>query len=154
MKSNYEPKNVIPQKYRNNPDRRRPLRANLDSIEQQKKVEEMAKKNFEHYGNNRTVVEEGTKNRLEALPYNLPEKYVLEKDKTSFYYGYYEKGTRTINAQIKILSPERLEAIGKNDALDDNIIFEQLPEEIKNNPFYLSGYNIGYNEKKTKGKGR
>ena len=54
----------------------------------------------------------------------------------------------------KNYTPQSLMMIGYNDARDSHIIFNDLPETIRNCPEYLEGYRRGLEEEQTKSKHR
>lgn len=96
--------------------------------------------------------------RLTAKPYNFssidPIKasndiQSLSGDERSYYYGYYVLASEKIAIQIKYPSIARLVTIrevGYNDAQDNNISLEELPEEMKSSKEYLEGYKKGLEE--------
>lgn len=116
----------------------------------EKNAQETQKKNREHYGSGK-YIEEGTNHRLAGIPYS-PREEILKSidDERSYFYGYYEKGTRTLAVKIAYnkLLEDGIYLIGYNDGQDENIIFESLPEEIKTNEYYIAGFEQGLKKNK------
>lgn len=124
-------------------------------FESERKNKENVIRNYENHGSGK-FVSEGTIARLKALPLDIPENILLEGDIISYYYGYYERGTRLIRILIEEgcvktgnveITPENfeieLEKIAINDGMNPEIDFNSLPEVIKNNIIYKSGFDAG-----------
>ena len=79
-----------------------------------------------------------------------------ENELISYEYGYKEQANRMLMIGIldKNYTPQSLMMIGYNDARDSHIIFNDLPETIRNCPEYLEGYRRGLEEEQTKSKHR
>ena len=50
----------------------------------------------------------------------------------------------------KKYTDDSLRMIGYNDAQDENIVFEELPEAVRECAAYLEGYKLGLEKSKTK----
>ena len=113
------------------------------------------KQNYEHRGTGK-FIPEGTIARLKAIPYYVPENIVNEGDIISYHNGYYERGTRLIeiliregnvktgNVEINSENFEiELRKIAINDGMNPEIDFKNLPDIIKFNTIYASGFIEG-----------
>lgn len=122
----------------------------------------------EKYGNKK-YYEPGIKDRLFTGQYSVPD--TTNKDSINSYIkGYYDGANDQLNIMIRsnvitervlklsdnseISLEELLMTVGYHDAFNTNIIFEELPEIIKNNKYYQEGYNSGYDSQKSQGRGR
>lgn len=70
----------------------------------------------------------------------------------SYHYGYTALASRTLAVSIpeKKYTDDSLRMIGYNDAQDENIVFEELPEAVRECAAYLEGYKLGLEKSKTK----
>ena len=59
-------------------------------------------------------------------------------------------GSRVPNCTRKKYTDDSLRMIGYNDAQDENIVFEELPEAVRECAAYLEGYKLGLEKSKTK----
>lgn len=154
-----EPNNLFSNKHKNN------IRKSLDRkdiLVQQSGISEMElreekkkKENYEKYGQGR-FTSEGTIARLKGIPFKMPESLKYEGDKISYHYGYYERGTRLLailieNKEVKTgnvrISPEEfafvLRKIAINDGMNPEIEFTTLPETVRYNDIYATGFMEG-----------
>ena len=144
-----------------------------ESLEKQK---QQKIKNFNTYGNGK-YINVGASDRLLGNPFQIPESAVSTADIQSYYYGYYQKAnmnlkiycngaipdylksefynTFNLNPETDSLTREQimlrinqiLIKIGYQDSQNEEISYEDLPEDIKNNEYYNLGYNAKLNEK-------
>lgn len=122
----------------------------------EKKAKENAVNKLNTSGNNRTLIEKGKQDRLAGLSlegnlYNI-EGITGKYDLVSYHYGYTALASRTLAVSIleKKYTDDSLRMIGYNDAQDENIVFEELPEVIKECAAYLEGYKLGLEKSKNK----
>ena len=118
------------------------------------------KENIKKYGTSPKKMEQGKNDRLAGLSLE-GNKYDIEDIKNegeliSYEYGYKDQANRMLMIGIlnKKYTSQSLMMIGYNDARDEHIIFNDLPETIKNCPEYLEGYRRGLEEEQAKGKHR
>lgn len=133
------------------------LTSNMIAEENQK---EKRKQNLKKYGTSPEKMEKGKNDRLAGLSLE-GNKYDIDEIKNeneliSYEYGYKEQANRMLMIGIldKNYTPQSLMMIGYNDARDSHIIFNDLPETIRNCPEYLEGYRRGLEEEQTKSKHR
>ena len=133
------------------------LASNMIAEENQK---EKRKQNLKKYGTRPEKMEQGKNDRLAGLSLE-GNKYDIDEIKNeneliSYEYGYKEQANRMLMIGIldKNYTPQSLMMIGYNDARDSHIIFNDLPETIRNCPEYLEGYRRGLEEEQTKSKHR
>ena len=105
-------------------------------------------------------MEQGKNDRLAGLSLE-GNKYDIEDIKNegeliSYEYGYKDQANRMLMIGIlnKKYTSQSLMMIGYNDARDEHIIFNDLPETIRNCPEYLEGYRRGFEEEQAKEKHR
>ena len=133
------------------------LASNMIAEENQK---EKRKQNLKKYGTSPEKMEKGKNDRLAGLSLE-GNKYDIDEIKNeneliSYEYGYKEQANRMLMIGIldKNYTPQSLMMIGYNDARDSHIIFNDLPETIRNCPEYLEGYRRGLEEEQAKEKHR
>lgn len=122
----------------------------------ERKAKENAMNKLNTSGNNRTLIEKGKHDRLAGLSvegnlYNI-EGITGKYDLISYHYGYTTLANRTLAVSIleKKYTDDSLKMIGYNDAQDENIVFEELPEAVRECAAYLEGYKLGLEKSKTK----
>lgn len=119
-----------------------------------------AQKEYQTRGTKK-YTKEGIIDRLSAKPYNFSliahrkssrDGVNLTGDERSYYYGYTALASRTLAVSIpeKKYTDDSLRMIGYNDAQDENIVFEELPEAVRECAAYLEGYKLGLEKSKTK----
>ena len=107
------------------------------------------------------VSEDGTTILLEIKnqpPKNIEISEVAGKIKDTMLYLFNNNYELLQNSKIKffLAIPEKkytddsLRMIGYNDAQDENIVFEELPEAVRECAAYLEGYKLGLEKSKTK----
>lgn len=115
------------------------------------------KNNFERYGKSKEYIEIGIKERLSALhDFSIRSRITTEVENVkrsellAYVYGYTGASDRRLVIGIvdREFKDEQLEHIGYIDAIDPNIEFEKLPNKIKENIHYLTGYKQGLEETK------
>lgn len=142
-------------------------------IEERKKHNDENKlKHYQNYGNGKFIAQ-GTIDRLLGRSYSLPEQAKSEGDRLSYHGGYYDKGTRNLlvycsglvpeyinkrellsiagfnpdgeitDEKIKLAIDKILLEIGKTDSQNEEINYDELPKDLKNNVFYNQGYEEG-----------
>lgn len=128
----------------------------LEKFFYEKKRQEKEINKLNTSGNNRTLIEKGKQDRfiglsLEGSHYNI-EGIVKKYDLISYHYGYTTLANRTLSAGILAgkYTEDSLRMIGYNDAQDENIVFEELPESIRECIEYLKGYKLGIEKTKSK----
>lgn len=133
------------------------LASNMIAEENQK---EKRKQNLKKYGTSPEKMEKGKNDRLAGLSLE-GNKYDIEDIKNegeliSYEYGYKDQANRMLMIGIlnKKYTSQSLMMIGYNDARDEHIIFNDLPETIRNCPEYLEGYRRGLEEEQAKEKHR
>lgn len=153
------PKNLFSNKHKNSMkssfDRKGVLDRQDILFESRKRDEENAKARFENYGSG-IYTKKGTVDRLTAVPFTMPDGLIYEGDKISYHYGYYDRGTRLIailinegkinTGGIQISQEEfsfMLKNIAINDGMNPEIDYASLPEVVRNNDIYASGYMEG-----------
>ncbi len=118
------------------------------------KVAENTKLALEKRGNGK-YIKDGTKDRIFGIPYD-DSKCLSKQDKQSYKYGYYDRGNLAISILLSsgkydIIIPENLEdfisKIAENDGRNSNILFDELPENVKNNSNYSLYYNNSFLER-------
>ncbi|MGN1311729.1 MAG: hypothetical protein ACI4U4_01800 [Bacilli bacterium] len=119
-----------------------------------------AKENIKKYGTSPEKMEQGKNDRLAGLSLE-GNKYDIEDIKNegeliSYEYGYKDQANRMLMIGIlnKKYTSQSLMMIGYNDARDSHIIFNDLPETIRNCLEYLEGYRRGLEEEQVKEKHR
>ena len=136
-------------------DPREILRFISDRIMSEEQISINKKNNFERYGKSKEYIEIGIKERLSVLhDFSIRNRIITEVENVkrsellSYIYGYTEASDRRLVISIvnNELSQEQLEYIGYIDAIDPNIEFEKLPNTIKENIHYLTGYKQGLEE--------
>ena len=107
-------------------------------------------------GNNPILIEKGKQDRLAGLftegnLYNI-EGITGKYNLVSYHYGYTTLASRTLAVSIpeKKYTDDSLRMIGYNDAQDENIVFEELPEAVRECAAYLEGYKLGLEKSKAK----
>lgn len=114
----------------------------IDSEMTRKKTAEKLTKYAEIFGRDGERIAElrnaGKEARISAIPLDLTQ-FEKETDKNIFRAGFVENGNRIIMGNIEKLSPEQLEAYGKND-YESGLDLSEIPDIIKNNPAYTQGY--------------
>lgn len=127
--------------------------------------EENRKKNElrqrEKYGTDYKIREQGKKDRLVGLYFIKDDRYdtsniVNDGELTSYVNGYTEFANRELLVGIcsSKYDSESLYRIGYNDAMDEVIVFDELPIHVKENKDYLDGYEAGLLDRKKNSKYR
>jgi len=131
-------------------------------------------RNYNTYGNGK-YINIGSSDRLLGKPYQLPKEAESTADKQSYNYGFYTRGSFNLSLYCTGVIPDYLKTeffnifkinpednkltkdqmmmrinqmlvkIGYQDSQDDTIIYESLPEEIKNNEYYNLRYGAKTN---------
>ncbi|MGM9876301.1 MAG: hypothetical protein ACI310_03625 [Bacilli bacterium] len=141
----------------NNTPTRKEIGDNLANfVGTEERLEKQAQENYQKYGTGK-FIPEGTKARLSAVPYpNLDN--MTEGDKTSFRYGYYERGDINLKILIetgKIDIKDIAENIKRTYIIinklyglkEDEVPFETLSVENKVREMIRAiGFNDGQNE--------
>ena len=112
----------------------------------EKRDKEKAMNKLNTSGNNPILIEKGKQDRLAGLSvegnlYNI-EGITGKYNLVSYHYGYTTLASRTLAVSI----PEKK----YTDAQDENIVFEELPEAVRECAAYLEGYKLGLEKSKTK----
>lgn len=122
----------------------------------EKRDKEKAMNKLNTSGNNPILIEKGKQDRLAWLSiegnfYNI-EGITGKYNLVSYHYGYTALASRTLAVSIpeKKYTDDSLRMIGYNDAQDENIVFEELPEAVRECAAYLEGYKLGLEKSKTK----
>lgn len=122
----------------------------------EKRDKEKAMNKLNTSGNNPILIEKGKQDRLAGLSiegnfYNI-EGITGKYNLVSYHYGYTALASRTLAVSIpeKKYTDDSLRMIGYNDAQDENIVFEELPEAVRECAAYLEGYKLGLEKSKTK----
>ena len=149
-------------------------RSSIDESLEKEKQQKI--KNYNAYGNGK-YANIGASDRLLGNPYQIPDSATTQADKQSYYYGYYQKANMNlkiycngaipdyiksdfynifnINPETDSLTKEQivlrinqmLIKIGYQDSQNEEIAYEDLPEDVKNNEYYNLGYSTKLTEK-------
>ena len=126
-------------------------------VETEERLEKQAQENYQKYGTGK-FIPEGTVARLSGIPYpNLDN--MTEGDKTSFHYGYYERGNTNLRilvetgkTEIKTLTDNIINGYNEINRIyglkKEEMPYEELPEEVKLSEMLRV---IGFNDGKNKG---
>lgn len=121
----------------------------IDQEKRKKETEERLKKRYDEVGEGQKTkkyINQGREDRLNGQ-YNLIN-ITDEKEKNAYLIGFKQNGGIALAGKIvrDEISTKELISIGRNDFYA-GIKISDLPEEVKNNEYYLLGYNSAAIEK-------
>lgn len=127
----------------------------IDSEETQKKTDAKRAEAVKTFGNDSIRISDlrkkGMNDRIEAFPLDLT-KYENEQDRNSYRAGFVENGNRILLGNLEKLTESELENYGRNDYIS-GIDLSEIPDNIKSNPSYTTGYMMASIMSDVNGKG-